>query len=347
MQFEVGQIVGDYEVVGILGAGGMGAVYRVRNLISDRVEAMKVLLPERGDDSSFAERFLREIKIQASLSHPNIASLFAATWVQNQLLMFMEFVEGTTLETRLRQGRVDVWQGVDYVRQVLSALVYAHSHGVVHRDIKPANIIVTPEGQVKLTDFGIASTSVDTRLTMHGRIIGSLAYMAPEQIQGGAPDPLWDVYAMGIVLYETITGRRPFDAETDYGMMAAHIHQPVVPPVEIDPNVPQALSRVAIAALAKNPHDRIATAREFVASLDAARAGVTRNLPPSAVSGAFDPAVLDRVRKELAIYIGPMARIFVERMTKRARSMDELYRMLAEEIPSEADRRKFMSSRPK
>ncbi len=345
MPFEVGQIVGDYEIVGILGAGGMGAVYRVQNLISDRVEAMKVLLDH--EDATFGERFLREIKIQASLSHPNIASLYAATWIQNQLLMFMELVEGVTLEKRLKQGRIEMWRGVDYVRQVLLALVYAHGRGVVHRDIKPANIMVTPADEVKLTDFGIASTSMTQRLTMSGNVVGSLPYMAPEQIQGGAPDPLWDIYAMGIVLYQTITGRYPFEADTDYGLIAAHIHQPVKAPVEIDPEIPVALSRVAVAALAKNPHERIHSAAEFVASLDAARAGVTQNLPTQPVANRFDPAVLDRIRKELAVYIGPLARIFVERKAKRASSMDELYRKLAEEISSEADRRKFMASRPR
>src|SRR6266571_1844815 len=146
MSFEIGSTAGDYQVVAILGAGGMGQVYKVRNVISDRVEAMKVLLPDLVNSPDLADRFLREIKVQASLEHPNIAALHTAIRVENQLLMLMEFVEGTTLEQKLKAGPLPVAEAVDYMRQVLSALEYAHGHGVIHRDLKPANMMLTPSG---------------------------------------------------------------------------------------------------------------------------------------------------------------------------------------------------------
>ena len=174
MNLEIGSTVGDYQVVGILGAGGMGQVYKVRNVISDRVEAMKVLLPDLVNQPDLADRFLREIKVQASLEHPNIAALHTAVRVENQLLMLMEFVEGVTLDQKLKDGPLPAAEAVNYIMQVLAALDYAHARGVVHRDIKPANMMLTPGGVVKLMDFGIARSSADHKLTQTGTTVGSL-----------------------------------------------------------------------------------------------------------------------------------------------------------------------------
>src|SRR4029077_19820114 len=143
MSLDVGSRIGDYEIVSQLGAGGMGKVFKVRNVISDRVEAMKVLLPDLEHEPDLADRFMRDIKVQASLQHPNIAALHTALRVDNQLLMLMELVEGITLEQRLNQGPVPLRDAVDYIGQVLGALGYAHQHGVIHRDIKPANMMLT------------------------------------------------------------------------------------------------------------------------------------------------------------------------------------------------------------
>ena len=162
MKFEPGSKIGDYEVLGNLGAGGMGRVYKVRNELSDRVEAMKVLLPDLEGHADLANRFLREIKVQAGLDHPNIAKLYTALRIDNQLLMCMELVEGITLDQRLREGPIRWWMRLDYMVQVLGALEYAHQRGVVHRDIKPANMMLMPDGRLKLLDFGIAKATVDT-----------------------------------------------------------------------------------------------------------------------------------------------------------------------------------------
>ena len=159
MAYNIGDRVGDYEIIDVLGAGGMGKVYKVRNIISERVEAMKVLLPDLATDPDLADRFMREIKVQASLQHPNIAALHTALRVNNQLLMLIEFVEGINDRIRAAPRAHSRAKAVDYIKQVLLALQYAHSHGVVHRDIKPANMMLTPAGVVKLMDFGIAKLS--------------------------------------------------------------------------------------------------------------------------------------------------------------------------------------------
>ena len=261
MNLEIGATVGDYQVVGILGAGGMGKVYKVRNVISDRVEAMKVLLPDLVNQPDLADRFLREIKVQASLEHPNIAALHTAVRVDNQLLMLMEFVEGVTLDQKLKDGPLPAADAVDYIMQVLAALDYAHARGVVHRDIKPANMMLTPAGVMKLMDFGIARSSADHKLTQTGTTVGSLYYMSPEQIQGvAAPDARSDLYSVGVSLYELVTGKRPFDGDSQFAIMSAHLAGTPVPPVKVDPRLPQLLNDVILMSVAKDPGARFQTA---------------------------------------------------------------------------------------
>jgi serine/threonine-protein kinase len=272
MSLEVGSTVGDYQIVDILGAGGMGKVYKVRNVISDRVEAMKVLLPDLGHARELADRFLREIKVQASLEHPNIAALHTALRVDNQLLMLMELVEGETLAQKLKAGPIPVSLALDYIRQVLSALEYAHARGVVHRDIKPANMMVTPNGVVKLMDFGIAKAAGDYKLTMTGTTMGSLYYMSPEQITGTAMlDGRADLYSVGVSLYELATGKRPFDGDSQFAIMSAHLEGPV-PPIDLNPNSPW-LNEIILNSLRKDRNERFQTASAFLGALAAAVIG--------------------------------------------------------------------------
>src|SRR4051812_27699205 len=279
MTLEIGSTVGDYQIVAILGAGGMGQVYKVRNVISDRVEAMKVLLPDLANQPDLADRFLREIKVQASLEHPNIAALHTAVRVDNQLLMLMEYVEGVTLDQRLKDGPLPAAEALDYTMQVLSALDYAHARGVVHRDIKPANMILTPGGVVKLMDFGIARSATDHKLTQTGTTVGSLYYMSPEQIQGvSAPDARSDLYSVGVSLYELVTGKRPFDGDSQFAIMSAHLQGSPIPPVKVDPRLPQLLNDVILMAVAKDAESRFQTA------------GALRNALGSGVR-ALNPAV--------------------------------------------------------
>jgi serine/threonine protein kinase len=174
MTLKVGDVIGDYEVVGFLGQGGMGTVYRVRNVVSEREEALKIILSDAGNSSDLTNRFLREVKIHASLDHPNIAGMRTAFRIHDQLVMIMELVEGATLEQWLRRGVVSVPQGVHWISSVLSALTYAHGRGVIHRDIKPSNIMISAAGLVKLMDFGIARSETNPALTQVGVPIGSL-----------------------------------------------------------------------------------------------------------------------------------------------------------------------------
>lgn len=274
MDFQPGGRIGDYEIIDILGAGGMGKVYKVRNALSDRVEAMKVILPALGQEGELTERFIREIKVQASLEHPNIAALHTAQQTGGQMLMIMEYVEGTTVDAMLRKGPIPVGDAVNYIIQVLNALEYAHSRGVVHRDIKPGNIMVTPGGLAKLMDFGIAKLSVDRKLTMTGRTLGSLYYMSPEQIQGAAGvDAKSDVYSLGICLYEMVTGKRPFAADSDYALMVAHLEHAPTPPIEVDPKLPATLSEIILLALRKDPGERFQSAAAFRAALGSVAPG--------------------------------------------------------------------------
>jgi serine/threonine protein kinase len=258
---------GDYLILGTLGAGGMGKVYKVRNTLSDRVEAMKVLLPDLSEQKDLADRFLREIKVLASLHHPNIAELRTALTIGNQLVMIMEYVQGVTLASRLQQGPVRYADTLCYFDQVLAALHCAHAKQIVHRDIKPANIMLTPEGIVKLMDFGIARSGNDMGLTMAGTTLGSVSYMSPEQIRCETIDGRSDIYSVGVSLYESITGQRPFVSDNNFEMMQAHLQIPPTPPVELKPDVTPALNQLILMAMAKDPEKRFQTAGALRAAL--------------------------------------------------------------------------------
>jgi len=289
MAFEVGDKIGDYEVIGVLGAGGMGKVYKVRNTISERVEAMKVLLPNLASNPDLEGRFLREIKLLATLDHPNIASLRTALRIENQLLMVMEFVEGTTLAQHLQQGPLPLAQTVDCICQVLSALSYAHERGVIHRDIKPANMMLTPSGVVKLMDFGIAKAAGDSKMTMTGQTLGSLSYMSPEQVKAQPLDTRSDIYSLGVSLYELVTGKRPFKEDSDYALMAAHLQKTPVAPIELDPKLPPTLNAIILMAMAKDPAARFQSAAAFRNALESVRGSLGPAPPlgaPSRAAGA-------------------------------------------------------------
>ncbi|HEX3435862.1 MAG TPA: serine/threonine-protein kinase [Pseudacidobacterium sp.] len=263
MALEAGQRAGDYEVLALLGTGGMGRVYKVRNIISDRVEAMKILLPDYASEPELAARFMAEIRTLAGLDHPNIAQLRTAFQFENQLVMIMEFVEGTTLEKVAGQSRIPVDQVLEYSIQVLSALSYAHSRGVTHRDIKPANIMITPHGLVKLMDFGIAKSTNDLQLTRPGTTMGSVYYMSPEQVRGGTIDARSDIYSFGITLYEMLTGRRPFQADTSFSVLNAQLNEAPTPPAQVNPLLSSELNNIVLRAMVKHPDGRFQTANEF------------------------------------------------------------------------------------
>jgi eukaryotic-like serine/threonine-protein kinase len=293
MAFQIGDTVGDYEIVALLGAGGMGKVYKVRNQISDRIDALKVLLPDLVDDPGFADRFIREIKVLASLNHPNIAGLRTAFRLDNQLLMLMEFVEGSTLEDRVKAGPIPLNDAISYITQVLAALGYANQRGVIHRDIKPANMMLTPDNVVKLMDFGIAKSKTERKLTQTGTTMGSLYYMSAEQVQGKELDGRSDLYSVGVSLYELVTGSRPFQGNSDYDIMVAQLQQTPRPPIQLKPELPGALNDIIMTSLEKSPAERFQSAEEFSAALGGVAAAPYSLMAQSPLSSAIGniPAV--------------------------------------------------------
>jgi len=264
MNLEVGSTVGDYQIVDVLGAGGMGKVFKVQSTISHRLEAMKILLPDLSGEPELADRFLREIQVLARLEHPNIAGLRTALRFENQLLMVMELVDGVSLDQRLKQGPLPVRDAVRCIDQILAALAYAHKSGVIHRDIKPANMMLMPDGTVKLMDFGIAKGANDRRLTMTGGTMGSVYYMSPEQIRGTeAVDARSDLYSVGVSLYELVTGKHAFDGDSQFAIMGAHLEKNPIPPITIDPKLPPQLNDLILLSVTREPELRFQTAEAF------------------------------------------------------------------------------------
>ncbi|HYW42819.1 MAG TPA: protein kinase [Bryobacteraceae bacterium] len=271
---QTGDVVGDYKVIDIAGYGGMGAVYKIEHVITKRIEAMKLLPEGSSSDPEQARRFEREIQVQARLHHPNIVALYNAVRVGDSIGLVMEFVEGESLQRMLENGPLSVENAVDITSQVLRALAYSHDAGVIHRDVSPANIIITPRLVAKLTDFGLARGETDIRLSTSGAPLGSPWYMSPEQVKGnGALDARTDLYAMGAVLHEMLTGRKLFEAEGAFAVMQAHVEAEPPPPSSWNPKVPAALDDIVRKAVAKDPAMRFRSADEFRLALQDAAVG--------------------------------------------------------------------------
>jgi serine/threonine protein kinase len=374
MAFAVGQRIGDYEIVGQLGAGGLGVVYEVQHLISRRREAMKILLPDQSGAAEMVERFRREVQTLAGLNHGNIAVLHTAFYHEDQLAMVMELVRGETLRERILRAAITLPQVLDIAGQVLQALDYAHRLGVVHRDIKPSNMMITESGLVKLLDFGIARTEKSSDLTKSGFMVGSLNYMSPEQVSGQKAAASSDIYSVGVTVYELLTGRLPIAGATSYETMLGIMQQVPVPPHEIAPAVPMAVSAAVMRSLEKDPMRRFATAAEFLAALQgtseghpAARERATGLAPakasptpvpqtpshpstgmvrPTPQSGSgMQSLPLEEVTRKLAVYIGPVAKFVVKKLAAQSDDIDSIYREAAKQITSETDRAAFLRSK--
>jgi serine/threonine protein kinase len=368
MAWTTGTRVGDYEIVGTLGYGGMGEVYRVRHAISDRIEAMKLLRggPAGGPQSKeMLDRFTREIRVLATLHHPNIATLHTAFHYGDELVMVMECVDGEDLGRRLPTG-LTLEESLRYTRQVLEALRYAHGRGIIHRDIKPSNIMITPEGVVKLLDFGLALGGIslsgpDQRLTTTGALIGSMHYIAPEQVSGEPHDARSDIYAVGVTLYEMITGRLPIEGTTHLQVIAGHLQQAAVPPSERNPQVPAPLSAAVMRALAKSPKERWPSADAFLAALNSQElstvagdvsqvrvtqvpAGTDRTSGTPRRSNSHRPESLSEITRQLAEHVGPIAAVLVRRASSSTTDLRALCDTLAAEIASPAARKSFLSA---
>jgi serine/threonine protein kinase len=264
MDFHVGQTFGEYAITGILRASSMGRVYKVEHHLTKRTEAMKVLTTENATENQI-QRFEREMRILARLSHPNIAVLHNALHSEQQLILLMEFIEGQTLESLFGAGRLPIDTGVGYIRQILLALRYSHQQGVVHRDVTPSNVLVTAANEVKLTDFGLSKSFGDPLLTNCGEILGSLPYLAPEQLKGVTrPDRRSDLYAVGAILYEHLTGQKPFGANRRLAAVLTDSEAEPRPPSKVDSSLSPRWDEVIHRALARDPGLRYQSAEEFL-----------------------------------------------------------------------------------
>jgi serine/threonine protein kinase len=258
-----------YQVTHLIARGGMAMVYRAEDTLLNRAVALKILYPELSEDPLFVERFRREAQAAANLSHPNIVPVF--DWGEDGETYFivMELVEGTSLAEMLRGGvTLSAARSAQIVAQVAAALGYAHRSGVVHRDVKPGNILITRDGQVKVTDFGIAQAiSSEDHLAEAGSVMGTATYFSPEQAEGAAVDGRSDVYSLGVVLYEMLVGRPPFIGDTPVEVSSQHVHSAVPALSQFSNTVPHDLEAIDMEALSKSPSNRYQSADEFRADL--------------------------------------------------------------------------------
>jgi eukaryotic-like serine/threonine-protein kinase len=281
---------GRYRIVRKLGAGGMADVYLAEDQELGRRVAIKILNGRHANDDQFIERFRREAKNAAALNHPNIVSIYDRGEAEDTYYIAMEYLDGRTLkELIVGHGQAPVRVAVEYARQILSALRFAHRHGIVHRDIKPHNVLVDREGRVKVTDFGIARAGT-SQMTETGSIVGTAQYLSPEQARGGEVDQRSDLYSLGVVLYELLTGKTPFEGDTPVEIAMKHLSATPQKPSELRPDIPPELDMVILRALAKDPDERYQSADEMEGDLDR----VARGAPVAATTVDAATQVLSR-----------------------------------------------------
>src|SRR5438094_1645213 len=259
---------GRYRIIRKLGAGGMANVYLAEDQELGRRVAIKILDDRHAADDSFIERFRREAKNAAGLSHPNIVSIYDRGEAEGTYYIAMEYLAGRSLkELIVSRGPAAVRIAIDYTRQILAAIGYAHRHGIVHRDIKPHNVVVDSDGRLKVTDFGIARAGA-SQMTEVGSIIGTAQYLSPEQAKGAPVDQTSDLYSVGVVLYELLTGVVPFSGDTPVEIAMKHLSAVPEPPSAKRAEIPRNLDLIVMRALAKDPEDRYQSAAEMEADLE-------------------------------------------------------------------------------
>ena len=299
-------IDGRYRIVRKLGSGGMADVWLADDAQLNRKVALKVLHDRFAQDEQFVERFRREAEAAAGLQHPNVVGIFDRGEVDGTYYIAMQYVQGTSLKEPIESGLI-IPQALAIIRQILSAARFAHDHGIVHRDLKPQNVLVDTEDRVLVADFGIARAG-HSEITQTGSVMGTAQYLSPEQAQGLEVGPASDLYSIGVLLYETLTGRVPFEAESAVAVALKQVSEPPPPPTRLNPQISPALESVVMKALVKDPAKRFATAAEFLRALDEAEAnpGVPigeegTSTPVPVVDEAPDSA---RRRTVLAVLVG-------------------------------------------
>lgn len=266
---------GRYEVLEQIGTGGMAVVYKAKDVLLNRIVTIKVLREQFGSDEEFLRRFRREAQSAASLSHSNIVSIYDVGKDGDIEYIVMEYIEGRNLKEIIRNyAPLSPEQAILIAKQIGEAIHHAHEHHIIHRDIKPQNILVTAEGKVKVTDFGIARAVSSATVTHTGNIVGSVHYLSPEQAKGVQTNEQSDIYSLGIILYELVTGKVPYDGETPIAIALKHLQEEAVPPSKLNPRIGQELENVIMRAVAKSPDTRYPTAREMLKDLDRVQAGL-------------------------------------------------------------------------
>src|SRR5580704_4176800 len=258
-----------YELNHLIARGGMAMVYRAEDLLLNRPVALKILYPELSADPLFVERFRREAQAAAKLSHPNIVPVFDWGEDTGTYFIVMEFIDGRPLSSILKTaGPLSPERTADVGAHVAAALGYAHKHGVIHRDVKPGNVLITDEGQVKVTDFGIArAINTEESLTQTGAVMGTATYFSPEQAEGIGVDARSDLYSLGVVLFEMVTGRPPFMGDTPVAVASKHVRDRPPAPREINPAIPPTFEAIILKAMSKSPDNRYATGDDLRADL--------------------------------------------------------------------------------
>jgi beta-lactam-binding protein with PASTA domain/predicted Ser/Thr protein kinase len=278
---------GRYRLDRRLGSGGMADVWLAEDVELGRPVALKVLHDRFAQDAQFVERFRREAAAAAGLMHPNVVGVFDRGQVDDTYYIAMEYVEGSSLKTLIDRG-LNVAQAIEITRQILAAESFAHAHGIVHRDIKPQNVIVDPAGRVRVLDFGIARAGA-SEITQTGSVMGTAQYLSPEQAQGLDVAPSSDIYSTGVVLYEMLTGRVPFEGDSAVAVALKQVSEQAAPPSSLNPGVPPALDAVVLRALAKDPANRFSNADEFSRALDAAEADPANPGDTAMFAAVVDP----------------------------------------------------------
>jgi serine/threonine protein kinase len=274
----IGKTLGKYQVIERLGRGGMAEVYKAFHPQLERYTAIKVLNPFLAEGEDFLARFQREARAIAALQHPNIVQVFDVEVADETYYMVIEFVAGGTLKDRMlaAQGPLPMSDVEHIFLGIASALDYAHRNGILHRDVKPANVLLDDTGRVVLTDFGIARIVSDSQFTVTGTLVGTPAYMSPEQGMGISIEATSDIYSLGIVLYEMITGQVPFESDTPLSIIHKQINDPLPAPRSIRDDIPQALEQLILKSLSKEPGDRFTTVAEMIAAAQSAFAEIDR-----------------------------------------------------------------------
>ena len=270
----IGEYIHSYHINAHLGQGGMGNVFRATDNMLDREVALKMLHPQLTMQPQFLERFKKEARVLAQLLHPNIAVIYNFIEQGNNHFMVMEYVEGITLdELKKKYQTIPLELIIPICIQALEGLQHAHKKNIFHRDIKPSNLMLTPDGVLKLMDFGIAKVAGEQKMTQVNKIVGTIEFMAPELIEGKQASVASDIYAMGATMYELVSGKLPFESDTDFNLMQAILKKKVRPPDKINASVPKALGDILLKALEKNPENRYPNARAFQQALISAFPG--------------------------------------------------------------------------